>query len=145
MRFLLLILLCGSVSPSIRAQTHEKFQNAEVIYDLVSDNHGDQLRTLITRPKVSTGRVPAIFFVGWLSCDSVEYPLGETDGFGTIFWRLVEQSGYATFRVDKPGSARARAIAPAQIFLLNCPGIRRHSIPFPNTTSSIPNAFSSLA
>jgi pimeloyl-ACP methyl ester carboxylesterase len=122
MRFLLLILLCGSVSPSIRAQTHEKFQNAEVIYDLVSDNHGDQLRTLITRPKVSKGRVPAIFFVGWLSCDSVEYPLGETDGFGPIFWRLVEQSGYATFRVDKPGVGESKGDCSSTDFLTELSG-----------------------
>jgi alpha/beta superfamily hydrolase len=33
----------------------------------------------------------------------VEYPDGETDGFGAIFWRLIEQSGFATMRVDKPG------------------------------------------
>jgi len=26
-----------------------------------------------------------IFFVGWLSCDSVEYARGETDAFGAIF------------------------------------------------------------
>jgi len=122
MRFLLLILLCGSVSQSIRAQTHEKFQNAEVIYDLVSDNHGDQLRTLITRPKVSKARVPAIFFVGWLSCDSVEYPMGETDGFGTIFWRLIEQSGYATLRVDKPGVGESKGDCSSTDFLTELSG-----------------------
>jgi pimeloyl-ACP methyl ester carboxylesterase len=33
----------------------------------------------------------------------VEYPEGETDGFGAIFHRLIEQSGYATVRMDKPG------------------------------------------
>lgn len=57
----------------------------------------------MTRPRSAAGKVPTIFFVGWLSCDSVEYPDGEKDGFGAIFWRLIEQSGVATVRMDKPG------------------------------------------
>jgi len=81
----------------------EQFQNANVIYDWVLDNRGERQRTFVTRPKAARGKVPAIFFVGWLSCDSVEYPDGETDGFGAIFRRLIEQSGYITVRMDKPG------------------------------------------
>jgi pimeloyl-ACP methyl ester carboxylesterase len=49
-----------------------------------------------------------IFFVGWLSCDSVEYPAGETDGFGALIRRLIEQSGWATVRMDKPGVGESR-------------------------------------
>ena len=86
-----------------QTQPHEHFQNAEVIYGWAHDSAGHKLRTLVTRPRNATGKVPAIFFVGWLSCDSVEYPQGETDGFAAIFWRLIEQSGYATMRMDKPG------------------------------------------
>ena len=74
-----------------------------MIYGWVQDKAGHKLRTFVTRPKGATGKVPAIFFVGWLSCDSVEYPRGETDGFGAIFWRLIEQSGYASVRMDKAG------------------------------------------
>jgi pimeloyl-ACP methyl ester carboxylesterase len=74
-----------------------------VQYDFVSNSRGDKLRTFITRPKNATGKVPAIFFVGWLSCDSVEYAAGETDGFGALMRRLIDQSGYATLRMDKPG------------------------------------------
>jgi uncharacterized protein len=81
----------------------EHFQNADVIYGWVQDGAGHKLRTLVTRPKGAAGKVPAIFFVGWLSCDSVEYSRGESDGFGAIFWRLIEQSGYATVRMDKVG------------------------------------------
>ena len=74
-----------------------------MIYGCAQDNAGHKLRTFITRPKGATGKVPAFFFVGWLSCDSVEHSQGETDGFGAIFWRLIEQSGYATARMDKAG------------------------------------------
>ncbi len=104
-----LLLACLlDATPVLAQNKREHFQNAEVTYDWVTDSHGDQLRTFITRPTAAHGKVPVIFFVGWLSCDSVEYPEGETDGFGAIFHRLIEQSGYATVRVDKPGVGESR-------------------------------------
>ncbi len=106
----LLLLAVVAVTPSLAAQTarpepkREHFQNAEVLYGWAKDSHGERLRTLITRPNNVTGKVPAIFFVGWLSCDSMEYPDADTkDGFGILVRRLIEQSGYATVRTDKPG------------------------------------------
>lgn len=81
----------------------EAFKNAVAQYDWVTNPKGQRIRTIVTRPKNVSGKVPTIFFVGWLSCDSVEYVNGETDAFGAIFWRLIEQSGFATMRMDKPG------------------------------------------
>lgn len=98
-----LCLFAAAQSPPAAAPKREHFQNADVLYSWVPDDRGDRLRAFITRPRNVTGKVPVIFFVGWLSCDSVEYPDGETDGFGAIFRRLIEQSGYATVRLDKPG------------------------------------------
>jgi pimeloyl-ACP methyl ester carboxylesterase len=93
-----------SQAPSSHSsRKREQFRNAEITYDWVTNPRGQKIRTFVTRPKSVAGKVPAIFFVGWLSCDSVEYPDGETDGFGAIFWRLIEQSGFATLRMDKPG------------------------------------------
>ena len=100
---LALVLLSAGPLFSQATPAREHFQNAEVIYGWAQDSAGHKLRTFVTRPKNAGGKVPAIFFIGWLSCDSVEYPRGETDGFGAIFWRLIEQSGYATVRMDKPG------------------------------------------
>jgi pimeloyl-ACP methyl ester carboxylesterase len=99
-----LVFSLSLVSQCIAAPAkREQFKNAEVSYGWVQDSKGDKLRTFITRPRNSTAKVPVIFFVGWLSCDSVEYPDGGTDGFGAIFWALIENSGYATVRMDKPG------------------------------------------
>jgi uncharacterized protein len=100
--------LCAALAipPNAHSQQNpprEHFANAEVSYDWVSNSRGDKLRTFITRPKNTSGKLPVIFFVGWLSCDSVEYPKGETDGFGALMRRLIDQSGYATVRMDKPG------------------------------------------
>ena len=86
------------------APKREHFQGADVLYGWVQDNAGHQLRTFTTRPRNTGGKVPAIFFVGWLSCDSVEYPDPQTsDGFGILLRRLIDQSRYATVRMDKPG------------------------------------------
>lgn len=85
------------------APPREQFKNAVAQYGWVTNPKGQRIRTITTRPKSEAGKVPAIFFVGWLSCDSVEYPNGETDAFGAIFWRLIETSGFATMRMDKPG------------------------------------------
>ena len=80
----LLLLTVAAFAPCVSAQTarpepkREHFQNAEVLYGWAEDNHGERLRTFITRPNIATGRVPAIFFVGWLSCDSMEYPDADT-------------------------------------------------------------------
>ena len=108
---LLLSGTAGEVAPRTPAEEtipRERFQNAEVSYGWVGNRRGDRLRTFVTKPRQATGRVPAIFFVGWLSCDSVEYPTGETDGFGALIRRLIEQSGYATVRMDKPGVGESR-------------------------------------
>ena len=83
-----------------QAPAREHFENAEVVYDWVSNSRGERLRTYITRPKNAGGKVPVIFFVGWLSCDSMEYPDANTrDGFGIPIRRLIGQSGYATIRI----------------------------------------------
>src|SRR5215470_739193 len=121
MRLLFAFLLILSCLPTY-AQKREQFNNADVIYGWVSDNQGDQLRTFVTRPKAATGKVPAIFFVGWLSCDSVEYADGETDGFGAIFWKLIEQSGYATVRMDKPGVGESKGDCASTDFLTELSG-----------------------
>ncbi|HKW32883.1 MAG TPA: alpha/beta hydrolase [Candidatus Acidoferrum sp.] len=96
-------LLFSYPTAAQQARPREHFQNAEVLYDWVANSRGDKLRTFITKPKNSGGKVPVLFFVGWLSCDSVEYAQGETDGFGALILRLIDRSGYATLRTEKPG------------------------------------------
>jgi pimeloyl-ACP methyl ester carboxylesterase len=97
--------LSGFVLPTAtQAPPREQFRNVDVLYYWVSNHAGQKLRTFISRPKTSSGKVPVIFFVGWLSCDSMEYPNANTrDGFGIFMRRLIDESGYATVRMDKPG------------------------------------------
>ena len=103
-----ILILCGLAvllpgRPTRSRRPREHFQNAEVIYDWVSNSRGDKLRTFISRPRNASGKVPVLFVVGWLSCDSVESPQGETDGSSALVLRLIDQSGYATVRTEEPG------------------------------------------
>ncbi len=69
----------------------------------VQSPNGYALRTFITHPQGAKGKLPAIFMVGWLSCDSVEAPKGPEDGFAQLLFDLASRSGFVTYRVDKPG------------------------------------------
>lgn len=64
---------------------------------------GYRVRTISTRPIAARGPIPAIFVVGWLSCDPVTSPGVPSDGYARLISDLVERSGYAVVRVEKPG------------------------------------------
>lgn len=82
----------------------EHFDRATVLYDWVMNSRGEKLRTFVTRPNDFKGKLPTILIVGWLSCDTMETPKAdEHDGFGRLMRRLINESGYATVRMDKPG------------------------------------------
>ena len=81
----------------------ESYAGAEVIYDSVRDARGDRVRVIITRPLKVAGKFPAIFVVGWLSCDSVEAPANTRDASGKVFRLLAELPDFVTVRMDKPG------------------------------------------
>ena len=100
---LALLVTLGTASQQVSPR-REHFPNADVLYDWVTNSRGEKLRTFITHPKSVSGKVPAIFFVGWLSCDTMESPDPKPDdGFGILLGRLIDRSGFATVRMDKPG------------------------------------------
>jgi pimeloyl-ACP methyl ester carboxylesterase len=104
MRLFAVGFLCCISAVSQTTPPREYFEHATVLYDWVTNGNGEKLRTFVTRPNNASGKVPVIFFVGWLSCDSMEYADAATgDGFGIFLRRLIDESAYATVRMDKPG------------------------------------------
>jgi pimeloyl-ACP methyl ester carboxylesterase len=81
----------------------EPIANAEVFRTTVPSTAGYPLEVFLTRPKGAKGKLPVIFEVAWLSCDSVAQPKGVEDGFTQLIWDLASRSGFATYRVNKPG------------------------------------------
>jgi pimeloyl-ACP methyl ester carboxylesterase len=107
----LLLALVAAYGQRQSTKTREHFDHATVHYDWVFNGRGERLRTFITQPNGAPSKVPVLFVVGWLSCDSVEYPDGSTrDGFGILLRQLIERSGYATVRMDKPGVGESEGV-----------------------------------
>jgi pimeloyl-ACP methyl ester carboxylesterase len=90
---------------AVEPMPKEKIQGAEVIYDSVRTPDGYRVRTVVTRPgsEPVSKRLPAIFLVPWLSCDSTESPFGPVDGTGKLLQALASRSGFVLMRTDKPG------------------------------------------
>jgi pimeloyl-ACP methyl ester carboxylesterase len=104
----------------------ERHDGIEVVHGSVTGARGQRLRTIFTRPEKASGRLPAVFFVGWLSCDSIEAPRGPSasDGMAQLIARLVTRSGWATFRVDKPGAGDSEGTCSACDFETELAGYR---------------------
>lgn len=72
-------------------------------YTSVVTEFGDRVRLLVTRPAGASGRLPAIVFVPWLSCSSVELSIPTSlIGVRSVIFGLT-RAGYAVWRVEKPG------------------------------------------
>jgi pimeloyl-ACP methyl ester carboxylesterase len=111
LRFRVLLLAFVTLTATIRAEDlprktkapRESYPNVDVIYDSVTAPDGKRLRTIITRPHDSKGKLAVIFVAGWLSCDSVEAPAGTKDGASQVFRGLAQLPEFALFRMDKQG------------------------------------------
>lgn len=105
-----LVILSGSggseqsgTLPRRSGLPQETFPGVEVVYTAVRNPRGPLQRAILTRPERSTGRRPAILFVPWLSCDSVESPKGAAPGIDQFLQRLATETPFVLLRVDKPG------------------------------------------
>jgi len=81
----------------------ESYPGVTVLYDAIRDAAGRRLRLITTHPVDLKARLPTIFVVGWLSCDTIEAPPGTVDGSQRMLQALVQTPGFATVRLEKPG------------------------------------------
>ena len=89
---------------TLQGLPREQLQGVETVYDAALTDLGFRVRTIVTRPRNASRKLPAVFLVGWLSCDSVEYPFGPgDDGFGQLLHDIATQSGHVLVRMDKSG------------------------------------------
>jgi dienelactone hydrolase len=76
---------------------------------------GAQLRTVVTKPEGRTGRMPAVLFVQWLSCDTIELRPDARDGWSTMLRRLIRESNVLWQRTEKAGVGDSQGVACAQL------------------------------
>jgi dienelactone hydrolase len=113
---LVLSVLCCSLPPGASAESTltgdlprrdgkplEEIAGVDSRYGVLRAPDGTRLRTILTRPSGSSGRLPAILFVQWLSCDSIELPATQQDGWSRMLRRLAQESGYVLARTEKAG------------------------------------------
>jgi dienelactone hydrolase len=76
---------------------------------------GARLRTIVTRPQGSTGRLPAVLFVQWLSCDTIEVGADAKDGWSVMLRRLITESGWLWHRTEKSGVGDSQGVPCAKL------------------------------
>ena len=102
----------------------ETYANVDVLYESVTTQKGEKLRAVVTKPKNVTGKLPVIFVVGWLSCDSIEAPNDTTEAMSLVFRALAEMPGFCTVRVDKQGVGDSDGVCAENDFDAELAGYR---------------------
>lgn len=65
----------------------------------------NRLRTITTIPnRTVNGRLPAVLFIQWLSCGSLELPAKSMDGTDTLLRSFANSNQLIFMRVDRPGT-----------------------------------------
>jgi pimeloyl-ACP methyl ester carboxylesterase len=89
---------------TLDSAAHEQIPGTVTTYGAVRSERGYLLRSVVSRPeRPAPGRLPAVLFIPWLSCDPVEKPDPGTDGFAHMLRAVATGSGMVVMRVEKPG------------------------------------------
>jgi pimeloyl-ACP methyl ester carboxylesterase len=102
----------------------ETYPDVDVLYESVTAAKGEKLRTIVTKPKNATGKLPVIFVAGWLSCDSIEAPNDTTDAVSSVVRALAQMPGFCTIRTDKQGAGDSQGVCAENDFDSELAGYR---------------------
>lgn len=108
-----LAILRGGASQEVAftppAKPLEQIEGLDSYYGVLDTPDGARLRTILTRPAGTTGPLATIFFVQWVSCDSVEFT--DSGAWIDVFKAVAQRSGMAMIRVER--SANGDSEGPA--------------------------------
>jgi pimeloyl-ACP methyl ester carboxylesterase len=107
-----------------RAAARESHVGIETEWGVVAGPGGLRLRSILTLPPAAARR-SAVYIVGWLSCDSVEIATEHPDSTALLIQDIVEHSGSAVFRLDKPGVGDSEGVCSTTDFATELEGYRR--------------------
>jgi pimeloyl-ACP methyl ester carboxylesterase len=91
----------------------EAIEGLTTEYGTLRMRDGVRLRTIVTKPAGAAGRLPAILFVQWLSCDTVELRAGAEDGWGQLIRGIAGESGMLVWRTEKRGIGDSEGDCPS--------------------------------
>jgi pimeloyl-ACP methyl ester carboxylesterase len=97
--------LSAAVAGAAPAPPHrDSLPGVELSYEQIKNPvSGLSQRVILSRPAGSTSRLPAVFFIPWLSCDSTSVPEARRGAIETLLYRVVATPGLVMMRVEKPG------------------------------------------
>lgn len=81
----------------------ESHPGVDISYETLTLRDGVRLQTIITKPANARGRLPAILFVQWLSCDSIGISDHPRDGWSAMLRQVVRESNMLVWRTEKRG------------------------------------------
>lgn len=90
----------ATTSAALKATPFETAPDLDIAYGAVDTNDGLR-RTIVSRPRTS-GRLPAVLFIGGVGCYTFDYPLDEKHAYRQLAHGLTRQ-GFVTMRVEKSG------------------------------------------
>jgi len=83
----------------------------ETEYGQVRTSEGTRLRTILTRPAGTTGKLPAILLSQWVSCGSLDFGADRQNELRLI----AERSGMIFIRVERSGSGDSEGVPCSQL------------------------------
>lgn len=81
----------------------ERYTGLDVEYGVVENDFGFKQRTIVTLPKSTKGKIPAIFMVQGLSCSSAEVRATSKSNYIKMLKQIVESVDMLVMRIEKPG------------------------------------------
>ena len=86
--------------PRKEARPLTSLAGLETEYGQVSSSEGHRLRTILTRPTGTRGKLPAIMLAQWVSCVSLDFAADRQN----LLRDIAEQSGMVLVRVERAGT-----------------------------------------
>jgi hypothetical protein len=93
----------ASLFLAVAANSAETHPNITTSHGTLTLRDGVKLQTIVTKPANATGRLPAILFVQWLSCDTVAISDNPRDGWSAMLKTIVQRSNALVWRTEKRG------------------------------------------
>jgi pimeloyl-ACP methyl ester carboxylesterase len=90
-----------NINVNVGEWPREQPGDIQVLYDAV-DTHSAELRSILTRPRGTTSKLPAILYLQGIGCDSIDWPLSEPNLSRELVYRLT-RAGFVVMRSEKSG------------------------------------------
>ena len=113
-----------TVELSLTPLALETHPDIDTYYEQFTTRYGLTQRAIITRPKNKTGKQPALYMIGGLSCSSMEVYSNRGGNWPKVIRDLVEKTGMVVMRIEKPGVGDSEGACSQTDFHTELEGIR---------------------